>query len=162
VRSLILGATHCRGSSEPGSRSIEANSALANNPLRRFANLYAPEFIIDHAGWVSEDAKRFGKMPLHAIQRQDQAARNHDACDRLKAIGAPVLVIHGREDRMVPVAEAEALQRMLPHSTIEIFDGAAHQVHSERFDAVVDRVLRFVAEVEAQRPVRPASGPGHG
>lgn len=159
VRSLILGATHCRGSSETGSPN-QANPALANNPLRRFAGLYAPEFILRHPDWVSEDAKRFGKMPLHAVQRQDQAARNHDACDRLKAVGAPVLIVHGSQDRMVPVKEAEALHRILPHSTIEIFDGAAHQVHSEKFDAVVDRVLRFVFEVEAERAVRPASAPG--
>jgi pimeloyl-ACP methyl ester carboxylesterase len=162
VSSLILGATRCRGSDETGSRPAETQPALANNPLRRFASLYAPEFILEHPDWVSEDAKRFGKMPLHAIQRQDQAVRHHDACDRLRTIKVPVLIIHGREDRLVPVEEAEALHQILPRSRIEIFEGAGHQVHSERFDAVVDRVLHFVSEVEAQHAVRPASGPGPG
>ncbi len=162
VRSLILGATHCRGTSESVPNPTKTSRVLDNNPLRRFANLYATQFLLEHAGWVTEDARRFGKMPLHAIHRQDQAARNHDACDRLKNIRAPVLILHGREDRMVPAAQAEALHRALPRSAIEIFEGAAHQVHSERFDAVVDRVVRFIDEVEGQRAVRPASGPGPG
>ena len=162
VRSLILGATHCRGPSESVPSPVETDRVLASNPLRRFASLYATQFLLEHADWVTEDASRFGKMPLHAIHRQDQAARNHDACDRLKKIRAPVLILHGREDRMVPAAQAEELHRALPQSTLEIFDGAAHQVHSERLDAVVDRVVRFIAEVEAQLAVKPASGPGPG
>ncbi len=151
VRSLILGATHCRGAGETVSSTTEASSALASSPLRRFANLYATRFLLEHADWVSEDAQRFGKMPLHAIHRQDQAVRNHDACDRLKHIRAPVLILHGREDRMVPVAQAEQLHQALPQSSIEVFDGAGHQVHSEQFDAVADRVVRFIRVVEARR-----------
>lgn len=160
VRSLILAATHCRGASESAPTPIATSPVLANNPLRRFATLYSTRFLLEHADWVSDDARRFGKMPLHAIHRQDQAARNHDACDRLKNVRAPVLILHGRDDRLVPVAEAEELHRQLPQSAIEIFEDAAHQVHSERFDAVVERVVRFIAEVEAQRAVKPARGPG--
>jgi pimeloyl-ACP methyl ester carboxylesterase len=90
-------------------------------------------------------------MPLHAIHRQDQAVRNHDTCRRLGAITQPVLLIHGRQDRMVPVQRAEELAAGLPHTELAILDPAGHQVHSEQFATVVDLVQRFIQRVESSR-----------
>lgn len=148
VRSLILGATHC-GGERPPARGAGAGPVV-EGPLRRFANLYDARFIADHPDWVEEDARHFGRMPLHAIVRQDQAVKQHDLCDRLGEIRQPVLILHGRQDRMVPVARAEELHRGLPNARLEILDGG-HQVHSEQFAAVLALVLDFVDEVERAR-----------
>ena len=150
VRSLILGATHC-GGERRGVPAAEV-PALANSPLRRYANLYEPHFILDHAEWVAEDARHFGKMPLHAIIRQDQAVKQHDLCDRLGEIRQPVLILHGRQDQMVPVARGEELQRELPNARLRILDPAGHQFHSEQFATVVPLVIRFVEDVESRTP----------
>ena len=146
VRSLILGATHC-GGERPPTASVPA----LEGPLRRYANLYDARFIAEHPDWVREDATHFGKMPLHAIVRQDQAVKHHNLCDRLGEIRQPVLIIHGRQDRMVPVARAEELQRLLPNARLQILHPAGHQVHSEQFATVVRLVQDFVEEVERQR-----------
>lgn len=148
VRSLILGATHCGG--EQPLMASAGNPPAVEGPLRRFANLYDGRFIAEHPDWVEEDARHFGKMPLHAIVRQDQAVKQHNLCDRLGDIRQPVLIIHGRQDRMVPVSRAEELQRRLPNGRLQILDGG-HQVHSEQFATVVRLVLDFVDEVERQR-----------
>jgi pimeloyl-ACP methyl ester carboxylesterase len=150
VRSLILGATHCGGErpAPPGANVPE----LADNPLRRYANLYDPRFILEHPDWVREDASHFGKMPLHAIVRQDQAVNGYHGCDRLARIQAPVLILHGRQDRMVPLARGEELQRVLPNARLRVLDPAGHQFHSEQFDTVLRLVIDFVEEVEAKRP----------
>jgi len=147
VRSLILGATHCGGE-----RPATANAPAAEGPLRRYANLYDARFITDHSAWVQEDATHFGKMPLHAIVRQDQAVKQHNLCARLAEIRQPVLIIHGRQDRMVPVARAEELQRALPNARLHILDPAGHQVHSEQLATVLRIVEDFIEEVERQRP----------
>jgi len=147
VRSLILGATHCGG--ECPSRGA-ANTPTVQGPLRRFANLYDARFITEHPDWVEEDARHFGKMPLHAIVRQDQAVNQHNLCDRLGEIRQPVLILHGRQDRMVPVARAEELQRRLPNARLDILEGG-HQVHSEQFAAIVPLILDFIDEVERDR-----------
>jgi len=148
VRSLTLGATHCGGEHPP---TAGASSATAvEGPLRRFANLYDNDFIASHPDWVEEDSRHFGKMPLHAIVRQDQAVKQHNVCDQLDEIREPVLVLHGRQDRMVPVARAEELQRGLPNARLEILQGG-HQVHSEQFATVVRLLLGFIDEVEGQR-----------
>ena len=146
VRSLILGATHCGGE-----RPATAGALPIEGPLRRFANLYDARFIAEHPGWVQEDAKHFGKMPLHAIVRQDQAVKQHTVCDRLSEIRQPVLIIHGRQDRMVPVTRAEELQRGLPNARLQILDPGGHQVHSEQFATVLRLVEDFVEEVERRR-----------
>jgi len=157
VRSLILAATHCRGN-QPAPAAVN-DPALADSPLRRYANLYAPQFIRDHADWVAEDAKHFGRMPLHAIVRQDQAGNQHNACDRLGEIRQPVLILHGTEDRTVPLSRGKELQRRLRKARLEVIQGAGHQLHSEQFSTVLPMVVDFVEGVEATRRARlPALG----
>ncbi|MDQ6712229.1 MAG: alpha/beta hydrolase [Candidatus Dormibacteraeota bacterium] len=146
VRSLILGATHCGGDHPP-----IANAPAVEGPLARYANLYDARFIADHPDWVQEDATHFGKMPLHAIVRQDQAVKLHNLCDRLREIHQPVLIIHGRQDRMVPVARGEELHRALPNARLHVVDPAGHQVHSEQFGTVLRLVQDFVEDAERQR-----------
>src|SRR6202165_3294013 len=109
VRSLILGATHCGGERPAAPAAVDPR--LADSRLGRYANLYDAGFIADHPDWVEADAKHFGKMPLHAIVRQDQAVKHHNVCNRLNEIQQPVLILHGRQDQMVPLARGEELQR---------------------------------------------------
>jgi pimeloyl-ACP methyl ester carboxylesterase len=62
-----------------------------------------------------------------------------------------VLVIHGRQDRMVPLARAEELQHGLPNARLQVLDPGGHQVHSEQFATVLRSVEDFVEQVERQR-----------
>jgi 3-oxoadipate enol-lactonase len=156
VRSLTLIATHC-GEERPAGRG-NAIPELATNPLRRFANLYEPHFIIEHPDWVTEDAEHFGRMPLHAIARQDQAVRQHHFCERLEEIQQPVLILHGRQDRMVPVSRAEELRQRLPNARLSVLDPGGHQVHSEQFSTVLRLITDFVDEIEPRRPARLPAG----
>jgi pimeloyl-ACP methyl ester carboxylesterase len=149
VRSLILGATSCGG--ERPAVAGPLPTELVENPLRRYANLYEPRFILEHADWVEDDARRFGKLPLHAIVSQDQAVAQHNVCERLAEIRQPVLVLHGRQDQMVPLSRGEALAAGLPNARLRILDPAGHQFHSEQFATVLPLVIDFVDEVERQR-----------
>ena len=149
ARSLVLIASHCGENQAEG--DLEPLEALKGNPLARYSNLYSENFILNQPGWVTEDARHFGKMPLHAIHRQDQAVRNHHSCNRLKEIAQPVLIIHGRQDRMVSVRRAEEMAVALPNARLAILDPAGHQVHSEQFGAVLGLVQDFVTGVESTR-----------
>ena len=61
-----------------------------------------------------------------------------------------VLILHGRQDRMVPVARADELQRGIPSARLQILEGG-HQVHSEQFATVLPLLIDFVEEVERGR-----------
>ncbi len=148
IRSLILGATHCGGPQPTPPDNASDRAALKGNPFLRLAHLYTPRFILEQPDWVAEDASHFGKMPLHALHRQDQAVRHHDSCARLSEIRAPVLILHGRQDRLVPVERALELHRAISHSELHIVDDAGHQFHSEHAGVVLERVIDFIEQVE--------------
>jgi acylglycerol lipase len=63
----------------------------------------------------------------------------------------PVLVLHGGDDPMVPVADSEALVARLPHAELRVIPGDLHDVLNEHDrDAVHDVVAGFVrAQVAA-------------
>jgi pimeloyl-ACP methyl ester carboxylesterase len=55
---------------------------------------------------------------------------------RLWRIGAPTLVVWGREDRLIPLAYGEAYARGIPWAKLEVLDGCGHLPpfeHPERF-----------------------------
>lgn len=158
VRSLILGATHCGRPGPLAALPAQEAERLAASPHRRLANLYTVDFLLDQPDWVADDARHFGKMPLYAIHRQDQAVQRHDTCARLSEIRVPVLILHGRLDRTVPVDRAEQLHQGIPGSELVLLDGAGHQMHSERAAEVDRLVIDFINRVEAMRT--PSSEPG--
>ena len=60
--------------------------------------------------------------------------------ERLAAIQAPTLLIHGADDRLVPKAGSEDLARRIPHARLEIVPGMAHDLPPSRLDHVADLV----------------------
>jgi 3-oxoadipate enol-lactonase len=60
------------------------------------------------------------------VQLQIQAIGGHDVQARLAEITAPTLVIHGTEDRMIPVANGKLIASLIPGAQLEIFDGVGH------------------------------------
>ena len=58
------------------------------------------------------------------MQRTD--AIGHDAAGRLLAIAVPTLVVHGEQDRLVPLANGSALTEAIPGARLHVAQGAAH------------------------------------
>lgn len=62
-----------------------------------------------------------------AMQRQLRALYdNPHGTDRLAALICPVLIVHGEQDAIVPVADARTLARALPSARLVIFPTAHH------------------------------------
>jgi pimeloyl-ACP methyl ester carboxylesterase len=64
----------------------------------------------------------------------------------LGGVGAPALVVWGREDRIVPLECGERYQKALPRARLDVVDGAGHFVDMEQPDALAQRVTRFIHE----------------
>ena len=62
-------------------------------------------------------------QPRYAFERQRQASRQFDCSNRLGEIEVPTLVIHGRADRMVPLALARELHAGIAGSRLEVVPG---------------------------------------
>ena len=55
----------------------------------------------------------------------------------LRQIRTPTLIIHGLEDRVCPVLDADVWQRHLPHAQYHLLPECGHVIHLERTEAVV-------------------------
>ena len=145
VRSLVLAAT------SPGPRHAVPPGKEARVPKDKpYLTLYSDAFARDHPGHVAEDI-RVGSgdpQPAHARRRQWEAMQGFDSFDRLGEIRQPTLVLHGTEDRLVPVANAHLLAERIPGARLVLLEGAGHVYHSERADEADAEVLDFLDRVE--------------
>jgi len=72
---------------------------------------------------------------------------------QLGAIQAPVLIVWGKQDILVPLFCADEMHREMPQSSLELFDGCGHLAPLECRDRILPEMLGFL---EAQPP-SPAS-----
>ena len=67
----------------------------------------------------------------------------------LRAITAPVLLLSGETDQLVPKAETLALGKLLPRARVGLFPGAAHPLEETPLPSIVQTLLIWMAQVEA-------------
>jgi pimeloyl-ACP methyl ester carboxylesterase len=125
-------------------RGPDVRKALANPdwPTRRATLLdlmYTPAYA------RREDSTLLGDptMSRAASVRHLRVSARHDAYDRLPEIAIPVLVLHGRDDRMAPAGNAHLIAAQLPDADLEITQGR-HGFFEEFADAVTPRVIGFL------------------
>jgi pimeloyl-ACP methyl ester carboxylesterase len=146
VRSLVLAATHAGQS-----RRVPVGARGKVPKDRPYLALYSEAFARDHPDHVAEDILVGSQNPqsLNAGRRQWQAIERWDAWDRLHRIDRPTLVLHGTEDRMVAVENAQMLAEEIPGAELVLLAGAGHVYHSEQPEAADRAVLAFIDRVEA-------------
>nr|WP_256737971.1 alpha/beta hydrolase [Paraburkholderia fungorum] len=68
-----------------------------------------------------------------------------DQTEDLKAITVPTLVMQGDDDQLVPYKNAALLQdKLLVHSTLKIYPGYPHGMHTTNADVINDDLLAFI------------------
>jgi pimeloyl-ACP methyl ester carboxylesterase len=135
LRTLTLGCTYPGG---PGSSLIDPEDAGplleafgSGDPDRIFKAAYevnlSPGFRAEESHYADFTAMA-GALPARqaTVQLQIQAISGHDVQSRLAAIAAPTLVIHGTEDKMIPVANGQLIASLIPDARLEILDGVGH------------------------------------
>jgi 3-oxoadipate enol-lactonase len=158
VRSLVLGATH-----PGGSRAVHPDTETVNF-LRRRSRLSAEEAAWasvpynygararrDHADRIAQDIAQRLRFPVgHRTYRaQLGAAVLHDSLHQLRRIHVPALVVHGAEDRMVPVDNSGILAQRIAGARVHILPGVGHMYATEE-PAVEEVIAAFLADGQAQ------------
>lgn len=67
-----------------------------------------------------------------------------DRIDRLDALAIPTLVVHGREDHVIPVAHAHATADAIPGARLELIGGLGHQFDIGALASVAVPVVNFL------------------
>jgi pimeloyl-ACP methyl ester carboxylesterase len=70
-----------------------------------------------------------------------------DASDEVGKIDLPTLLLHGTDDRVLPVENSRLLHEKLPNSELETVEGGPHLFFVEQSDRVTDRLRSFLADV---------------
>jgi 3-oxoadipate enol-lactonase len=135
LRSLVLGCTYAGGgdSALTGERVLRQLAEAMTSGDRQRAVRTAWEANVSARFAADDDAyARFLEIgvahavPVAVIMEQMRAIAGHDTSGRLADITAPTLVVHGTEDRMLPVSNAHAIAARIPGARLEIFEGAGH------------------------------------
>ncbi|HSH05155.1 MAG TPA: alpha/beta fold hydrolase [Anaerolineae bacterium] len=71
-----------------------------------------------------------------------------DSMDTLATITVPTLVIHGRDDQIVPHKEAEAMAAAIPNAEFVTIDHAGHMPHLEQPGEFNTAVYNFIERVK--------------
>jgi pimeloyl-ACP methyl ester carboxylesterase len=104
--------------------------------------------VMRHPSWMRPDI-------LHEIMPGSNAPGfmsaldallDYDFTNSLPEVQAPALLIWGREDMIVPVADADEYERLLPDARKVVFDETGHVPMLERPGAFNDCLMEFVAE----------------
>jgi len=157
VRRLVLGCTYPGG---PGS------SLAGPDVMQRLAGpmMSGDREAAIRAGWEANVSRGFAAQDEHwnrfhdvatrhpasveLIIRQMGAVGQHDASDRLAQISAPTLVIHGTDDEMLSVRNAELIAEKIPGARLEVLDGVGHLFFWEKPDLSAQLVSEFLAGVD--------------
>jgi pimeloyl-ACP methyl ester carboxylesterase len=89
-----------------------------------------------------------------------RAARPQAVEEALARVSAPTLVVWGREDAWIPVADAERFRAALPGSRVVVLDGCGHLPQEERPAEVARLIAEFLAAPPAAEAVIGHSGDG--
>jgi 3-oxoadipate enol-lactonase len=152
VRSLVLGATNAGGprASRPDAEVV----AFLRRRLRMRAEdaaresipfNYGPRCRSEHFDRIEEDIAQRLAHPFseRAYRAQMFAAGLHNCYGRLPRIDVSTLVVHGRHDRMVPVANAHLIAERIPGARLRILDESGHLYPTEE-PAVEDAIGAFL------------------
>jgi 3-oxoadipate enol-lactonase len=91
------------------------------------------------------DKRRAYPAPPLSLMGPLQSALGYDGLEQLKAITLPTLILHGDEDRIVPVGNATLLGDTIPNATVTTIPGVGHALVVEAADAVNEAATVFLA-----------------
>jgi 3-oxoadipate enol-lactonase len=153
VQSLVLGATHSGGRRiafpDPDVMAFFGRRAQMPSEEAAWASVpynYGPRSRAERADRIAEDIERRLQNPFkeRAYKAQLLAAALHNCYRRLERIRAPTLVVHGAQDRIIPVANAHMTAEQVPGAQLKILRDAGHLYPTEE-PAVDEAIGAFFA-----------------
>ena len=154
VAGLILAATRAGADSVEGKAGRDKAAELAKNEgatavssgmlpkMLAPENYESDEELVEYVEDVMSTASLNGVVGALAAMRD-----RVDSTPMLSEINVPVLIIHGADDQLIPVAEAEAMHQAISNSELVIVPDAGHLPNLEQPDIFNDAVIDFLEEL---------------
>ena len=126
---------------------LQMRELLRTGGPRALAEQSLPKLFSDGAGHdvISRTRAMIEAAPVEAIDAAMVAMiARPDSTPRLADITCSTLVVVGERDEITPVADAEAMQRAIPRSTLCVIPGAGHLSTLEQPEAFSRAVSDFL------------------
>jgi pimeloyl-ACP methyl ester carboxylesterase len=129
----------------PKSRDREA---LLDHFVKVFRIIGSPGFPISEKDLRARIAYGLDRSyyPAGTIKQLTAIMASGDRSDEVKKIVAPTLVLHGRDDPLVPVAHGEDTAKKIRGANLQIIDGMGHDFAPGVVDELVKRILPFLQQ----------------
>jgi len=155
VKKVVLCSTHCGGArsvqaSEEVLRTLTADrrGVSVEEVARMTIPLFFTEDFLKNIPGVEELViEQISRNPIsnEAFMRQVSAIMQFDTYDRLSQIKTPTLILHGKQDILIPPENGSILGKAIPGSRLVFFEDCAHGLLEET-EEVLRTILEFLAE----------------
>lgn len=140
---VLVGGRASSANTSGAARFIEGCKASFDATMDAFVEACIPEAGADaEKRWARQLVKRSNGPEAVQLMEAMWTARVED---RLEQLVQPTLLLHGRHDRITPVAMSEAMAARIPRSKLVVFEDAGHV-------PVITRPEQVAREVDAFFP----------
>jgi len=131
------------------------NKTIIGVGMRR--HFYNPEIVPEE--WIDAACKylkrpKRKKTMLNIIKNYTSIGSIHpeaSVTDKLPLVKQPTLIIHGMQDKIIPVEHAYNACNLIPHARLEIFNQCGHNPQIEKASEFNEVVLTFLRSNEHRR-----------
>lgn len=155
VAGLILTATRAAADTAEGKRSREQTAAsIKENGIESLVANMLPKLMSPTTYESNPELVEFVEEMMAVTSAEGAVGalmamkERPDSIPTLAEIDVPTLIIHGADDQIVPLAEAEAMHDAIAESELFIIPEAGHLPNLEQPDLFNDAVLDFIEEIE--------------
>ena len=131
--------------SRPAGNDREA--VIAHN-MRTIELIGSPAYPVDEEARREMASISFDRcfFPSGFTRHLAAIIQDGDRRRRLRTIATPTLVIHGREDPLVPLAGGIDTAKHIPGAQLEIIDGMGHNFPVELWPQIIDKIADHVRQ----------------
>lgn len=155
VRGLILAATRASSDSTEGANARDQAIQLARSEGTNavfeagLPKMMSPKTYTTQPDLVQRVNKIMQKTSLDGVIGDLIGMKNRpDSTPTLSNILVPTLIIHGKDDQIIPATEVESMHKAIPKSNLNIIPDAGHLVNLEQPDLFNRSVSRFLQELQ--------------
>lgn len=94
--------------------------------------------------YASPLATAGGRHALLETARQCIPENADELMDNLSTVKVPTLILWGRQDKVIPLAVGEILNKALPDSTLQIIEECGHVPQEERPEETIELISAFL------------------
>lgn len=149
LRSLVIADSVCEwpsGTAELFAGRVEQARKMGMQSVveATLGRWFTPPFHASNPQELLEIGRQIAATPVEGYAGCSYSIPRVYFTEQLKTIGAPILVMVGREDPATTVALARQIHEAAPGSSLSIIDHAAHLSNVEQPDAFTNEIQKFI------------------